>query len=479
MNARTLLFLLFSSLAASAMDIASVSLAPTGTDASAPRPLEVTPIRVGFRTMTNACFTTFTVPGKPVDVLVRPASPFRSVALRPENAAAQVVDTSADTVRIRVSAPGPVSVEFDGDSFSCLHLLANPPERDVPPTDAPGVLFFGPGLHAFGTDERIASGGTTNDGKALPRSSLKVPSNTTVYLAEGAVLQAGIAVERGATNVVIRGRGIIDLSPWNQPDGRTKWGKTHHAVGINLDRAKHVRVEGVVIKQPCGYGILGGMAEDVGIENVKIFSSHIWADGIDMMSSSRISIRDCLIRTTDDCIAVYGSRFSFRGDSRDWLVERCVLWADGAHPVYIGVHGDYKGDGDTLERLVFRDLDILESNERNPAFQGALSIGCGDKNTCRDIRFEDIRVARVLEGGRLIDLQFKFFEPSTVPGRSIENVVFRNISCAPRVPTVIAGKSEEQRIRGVVLENVTVAGEPLAAGPLLKVGRFAEVAVRP
>ena len=47
--------------------------------------------------------------------------------------------------------------------------------------------------------------------KDLPNNQIRIPGNTTVYLAPGAVVKAKLLVDK-AENVRIIGRGILDLS---------------------------------------------------------------------------------------------------------------------------------------------------------------------------------------------------------------------------------------------------------------------------
>ncbi|OUJ70597.1 hypothetical protein [Hymenobacter crusticola] len=87
-----------------------------------------------------------------------------------------------------------LSVEFNGDKLLTLHVFANALETEKPDPKDPHVMYFGSGIY------------TPPD---LPGSVIHVPSNTTVYLAGGAVLQAKLVVDH-AENVRIIGRGILD-----------------------------------------------------------------------------------------------------------------------------------------------------------------------------------------------------------------------------------------------------------------------------
>ena len=95
------------------------------------------------------------------------------------------IAADGSAVSVAVDKPGPLVLEINGDVVGSLQIFANPPERDVPRADAPGVMFFGPGIHEV--DE------------------LRVPSGNTLYLADGAILRGRPAVERKGGTVVIGG----------------------------------------------------------------------------------------------------------------------------------------------------------------------------------------------------------------------------------------------------------------------------------
>jgi len=143
------------------------------------------------------------------------------------------------------------------------------------------------------------------------------------------------------------------------------------------------------------------------------------------------------------------------------LVENSTLWADVAHPTIIGTHGDHQHDGDIIERITFSNIDILEHHEHQPGYLGCLSINPGDKNTVRDVLYEDIRVEHI-EHGKLIDVQVKYnpdYNPA--PGRRIERITFRNVrcDCMPPVESVIAGYDAEHDVLDIRMENVLVCGQ--------------------
>ncbi len=355
--------------------------------------------------------------------------------------------------------PADLMIEVNGERFHCLHLFAGaipetPTENVIRLNGSPnGAVTLGNG----GLQTRLASmpkGRTLVLGPGFHVVSeciFSIPSDTRIHLETGAVVLGGF-VMKGVENVHISGHGVILQEGFHRYSGVN---------GVRVSHCRNVTIEGVTFINPAHYTVYLGGSEDVTIRNVRTFSCEGWGDGFDAMSCRRMHIHDSFLRTSDDCIAIYGRRWAYNGPAQDVLVERCTLWADVAHPVNIGCHGDYENDGNIIERITVRDIDILEHHEPQPDYLGCLSINVGDKNTVRDVLFEDIRVENI-EHGKLLDVQIKFnpkYNP--VPGKRIESVVFRNIrcDCVPPVDSVIAGYDETHDVENIRLENVTVCGE--------------------
>ena len=81
--------------------------------------------------------------------------------------------------------------------------------------------------------------------------------------------------------------------------------------------ASNVTIEGIIAVDPPHYTVFIGKSEQIRIANFKAFSTKGWSDGIDMMASSDIEIEDVFMRNSDDCIAVYASRWDYQGDTRN------------------------------------------------------------------------------------------------------------------------------------------------------------------
>ena len=323
-------------------------------------------------------------------------------------------------VCFELTRPCNVSEEGNGDIFHNLHLFANPLETDVPDKNDPDVLYYGPGLH------------TPENGE------LKVPSGKTVLLAGGVVLP-GRGIREGVRDVNLRGIGISDY----KVNG-----------GIRIANSRNVLVEGVVTTQ-CATGGSDGVT----IRNVKSISYYGWGDGMNVFASNNVLFDGVCCRNSDDCTTVYGTRLGFEGGCRNITMQNSTLWADVAHPIFIGIHGNSK-EPEILEDLNYVNIDILDHKEKQLNYQGCMAINAGDNNLIRNVRFENIRVEDFRQG-QLVNLRIFYNKKyCTAPGRGIENVLFKDISyTGDRAEvSVIEGYNEERKIKDIRFENLRVNG---------------------
>jgi hypothetical protein len=353
-----------------------------------------------------------------------------------------------NTLTFTLTKPCNLSVEVNGDMFHNLHVFANAPEADVPDPKDPNVIYVGPGVHTFpgsldlGVD-RVVDGkfGT----QRVAASVLDVPSGKTLYVAGGAVVKAAIRV-RDAENVRIRGRGILY-------DGRE---------GIQIARSKNVTIDDVIVLNPQHYVVFGGEVHGLTIRNLRAFTCRGNGDGIDLMCSTDVLIDGVFLRCSDDTIALYNHRWDFYGDTRNVTIRNSTLWADVAHAIHLGTHGN-PAKPEVLEHLVFSNIDILEHNEPQLDYQGAMSVNVSDENLARDIRFEDIRVDDFTEG-QLLSLRVAYNKKyCTAPGRGIEDVTFKNITYTGTHANVsfIAGYNETRGIKNITFENLVIHGRAI------------------
>ena len=385
-------------------------------------------VQVDMDAVQNASMVQFDM-GEPVEVMVKKNNgTIREVDIRPLNNNIRYERTK-NVIVFRLDKPQYLSVEFNGDRLHNLHLFANPLETEVYKEAKEGVMYFGPGVHRP---------------RDLPNNQLRIPANTTVYLAPGAVVKAKLLVD-GVENVRIIGRGILD----------------HPVRGIEVTDAKNVLIDGITVVNPDHYTVFGAGTKGLTVRNLKAFSCKGWSDGIDLMCCRDVQIDHVFLRNSDDCIALYNHRWNWWGGSGNINVQNAVLWADIAHPINIGGHGDPESPvGEVIENLTFRQIDILEHDEDDVPYQGCMAIDCGDNNRVRNVLFEDVRVESIQEG-RLFHLNVRFNKKyDKAPGGEIENVTFRNVTYngVGENRSLIQGFDGNRKVENVLFDNIVING---------------------
>jgi hypothetical protein len=335
------------------------------------------------------------------------------------------------TVTFTLTEPRNLSIEIDGDLFNNLQLHANPIESNAPDPDDPDVIYFGPGLHKT-TDNVV-----------------KVPSGKTLYLAGGAVLTSRVEFHE-VENARIIGRGVL----YNTVNG------------ILVEYSKNIEIDGIMVLNPSsGYSVTVGQSKQVTVRNLHSYSHGQWGDGIDVFSSEDVLIDGVWMRNSDDCIAIYAHRWEYYGDCRNITVRNSTLWADVAHPINVGTHGN-TDKPETIENLVFSNIDVLDHREPQMDYQGCIALNPGDSNLLRNVRAQDIRVED-FRWGQLINMRVMFNKSyNTSVGRGIDGVYIRNMTYTGTHanPSVMVGYDADHAIKNVTFQNLVINGKAIANG---------------
>lgn len=387
-------------------------------------------------------------------------------------------------VSFLLDRPADLSVELNGERFHNLHLFAGE-ILEAPDKQGDNVLVI-KGSRARGEslgDERNELLRSMPEGRLVyieagihyvTECLWHLPSHTKVYLEGGAILRGALVCEH-VEDIRIYGKGMLYLADFNRFGGVN---------GLRVSHSCNIAVENLMFVNPPHYTVYLGDSENVEIRNIKSFSCEGWSDGIDMMSCRNILVDGGFLRTSDDCIAIYGSRWDNRGDSRNITVKNLSVWADVAHPLMIGTHGAHEENGDVIENVLFENIDILEHHEFQAGYLGAMCINAGDKNVVRGIIYRDIRIEPFAHG-KVLDIQVKWnrdYNPA--PGRLVTGVRFEGIhvmSGTGEEPSCICGYDEENRVGEVVIDSFYRDG--LKAQTLeqmnVQVGEFVDNVVYP
>lgn len=381
-------------------------------------------------------------------------------------------------IYLDLTQPENLSIEINRDRFHNIHLFAGKILENIPDIQDGNTMFLCGDLRKpaiYNTVEicrrlkEMPRGRTLYFGQGIhyfEECVLRIPSDTNVYLEGGAVVIGSFVCDR-VDGIKIYGRGVVD---------QVNFERFCSLRGVRISHSCNICIEGITFINPPHYTVYVGGSENIVIRDIKAFSCEGWSDGIDLMSSKNIIISHVFMRNSDDCIALYGGRWDFHGNTCNILVEHSVLWADVAHPTNIGCHGDWNDGGNLIEDIVFRDVDILEHHEPQKQCMGCMCINAGDRNTVRNVRYENIRVEQI-EHGKLLDLRIICGRYNLAPGKLIENIYFKDIyyNGYGEETSEIGGDDEESKVRNIIFDNLVVRGKVVDRGETgnINIGRNA------
>jgi hypothetical protein len=223
--------------------------------------------------------------------------------------------------------------------------------------------------------------------------------------------------------------------------------------------SKNIEIDGILVLNPrSGYTCTIGQSKQVTVRNVHSYSSGQWGDGIDVFCSEDVLIEGVFMRNSDDCIAIYAHRWDWYGDTRNVTVRNSTLWADVAHPVNMGTHGNPEKP-ETIENIVFSNIDVLQHREPQVLYQGCFALNPGDSNLIRNVRIQDVRVED-FTWGQLINMRVMANRYNASPGRGIDDVYVRNLTYDGKHANmaVVVGYDDDRPIKNLTFQNLAING---------------------
>ena len=289
--------------------------------------------------------------------------------------------------RLRVDGPADYAVDF-GEAAPTVHVFAQPPWAYEP---RPDDLYYGPGEHEVGR---------------LTLSN----SNVRVVIDRGAVFYGAIRVI-GATNVTVCGRGTVDGSRFRRRNGGL----------LGFKGCRGTRVEGVVLKDSGGFNLTLDDCDDTVVDGVKIIGA--WrhnSDGIDVCSSRDTVVRNCFIRTYDDCVVARGAcPWVSDAPLSRMMVSNNVLWCDWGKNCEVWA-GSLAG---VIEDVTYRDNRLV----RTAGVAMDVTTWFGSSNTViRNVLFENQEID--LENDRWA-LKLQAYDGEEFVRTRQPECVFGNVDC--------------------------------------------------
>ncbi len=319
-----------------------------------------------------------------------------------------------------------------------------------------------------------------------------VPDNTTVYLHRSAVINAAIYLEN-VHNVKIIGNGIVstvgrvygaangfDTSPRYAPvrEGAVP------AVYVKTN-SSYISIEGITLS--CEFrGIVLRNSNNIFVDKVNIFTGCINGDGINMVNVQNVNIKDSLIISEDDCIAMFTDYDSvkFLNDTEcknpksytaNVDIDNCIL-ATTARAFCIGGHATgNKNPHDILENVYARNIyafrigGVASKLSSTMYWSGQLRILSQTEQHIRNIKFENIKVSQLKNyHGKLIHIEVRSSNDASYTesqGFRIENIDISNVefftdSDESVLPCIIKSPEEytdnSYGVDGVSIKNVLI-----------------------
>ena len=366
-------------------------------------------------------------------------APMKDVRILPLSKGIKPEVLAKDKMRFRAKPPFTVAVEPQ-PRHRALVIAANVPEHEVPAADDPHVITVGPGRHRY--DQPLIVG-----------------SNETLYLAPGAYVEGPVVLE--GTNITVCGRGIVSGAAWPHYGGPAR-------VDLFTVKGSDITIRDITLMSPWHWTCVLQNCERVAIDNVKILNGRVLNDdGIDVCQSRDVTIRNCFIRTQDDCVAV-------KRWCENLLVENCTLWADFACTVRIGFECD--GPDRRFRNIVFRNIDILhqpikKSKQTDFWANNSIFIEAGNGAWFEDLAFENFRYDGIEPGDLFLGIRTLKVNDEWQKHKEaghVRNVTVRNVHFPALPPDTMSVHLEsldaDHIIENVTFENVTGCGPYSSAG---------------
>jgi hypothetical protein len=398
-----------------------------------------------------ASFAYFDFSGK-VEVRIVSEKPIETLDIRPKPFGIKPT-VKGNIISFSLSKPLHFVVEVNG-YHNALHIFTNAIEAFNIKKDDPKVHYFGRGTHEAGR--------------------IKVNEGETVFIDGGAVVHGSIEAIN-VSNVRIMGRGILDASKIARNEARNM---------IYLREVKDAKISGIILRDPQEWAVRPQHCENIDIDNIKLIG--FWrynADGIDFVSSSNCSVKNCFVRAFDDNIVIKGLINTFDDQHRvieNIKVDNCVLWNDWGRALEIGV----ETVADTIKNIVFSNCYI-------PRFTFiAMDIQNGDRAWVKNVRFENIYIEEpILDSARMTDKPVdigrmaktlelivtgkNYFKRDSLSGK-IRDITFKNIHYSSLKPTFCSfvGLDENHDVKDAYIRDLFINEKKITDQSILRKNQY-------
>jgi len=322
-----------------------------------------------------------------------------------------------------------------------------------------------------------AGGGTVRIPKGrFVSGTVRLRDNVGLVFEEGAMLEGSadwrdygagrwhdaLIVGENLSNVRIEGPGTIDGVGCHNPKGEEGFRGPH---AIRLNGCRDIVIRDVTITRAGNYAILCLNCTGAELSNLTIRGGH---DGLHAQACRGFKVRDCDIRTGDDCFAgcdnedfeitrcrINSSCNGFRLGCLNLVVRDCEFWGPGEHPHLISVR---RGAPRTNMLSAFVHFAPADRRPRLPSDQWLIE-------NCRIDNVDFVYAYDFERGG-------------WQTGQPARQIQLRNVK-AERVARPLRVLGDADRQFKLTLEKVSIAlREDRANQEVLNLTRFGELRLR-
>lgn len=208
---------------------------------------------------------------------------------------------------------------------------------------------------------------------------LELKSNESIYVDKDAMVFGNIYSEN-SENIKVFGNGIFDAGLEERP--------LRKCLGITIGNARfincnNVKIQGVGFTNSAVWCVNVFACKNVEINDIKVFGQWKYnTDGIDLLNSSKVNIKNSFIQSFDDGIVIKGYDEYSDKNNENITAENCVVECQWGRALEIGLETSCR----EYNNILFKNIDIIR-----PACV-ACDIQNGDCAEVHNVTFDDIRI---------------------------------------------------------------------------------------
>ena len=305
-----------------------------------------------------ASFLSFEM-SEPVTVRLVASRDFDDLSIRPLSKGVQA-RVHGREIEFSLTQCGSYTVELDG-WHNALHIFANPVcDFGVTDKSAPGVRYFGPGIHEVG-DLELSNGETLFvDGGAVLYGSVTAIHKKNVRVVGYGVIDGSREVRDNTTSLITWGVGKdLDL-PASEATLRAHLKEENVLHGcVHFYSCQDSEIAGVIARDSATFAFILADCERVNCERAKTIG--MWrynSDGVDLFNSRYVRIADCFLRNFDDCIVLKGIKGWDRENLHHIIVSGCTVWCDWGSALEVGA----ETCADEYYDIVWENCDVIHAS---------------------------------------------------------------------------------------------------------------------